>query len=88
MTAPIPEFDVSGPLPKGTTVLEASAGTGKTYTIAALAADLCRASPCPRRKQPMSQSGYNCGSSPRAGRLVRSARRHILHIDPTWPGPP
>ena len=25
-----------GPLPTGTTVLEASAGTGKTYTIAAL----------------------------------------------------
>jgi len=32
------EFDVCGPLPKGVTVLEASAGTGKTYTIAALAA--------------------------------------------------
>src|SRR4051812_8585130 len=31
-------FDVSGPLPRGVTVLEASAGTGKTYTIAALAA--------------------------------------------------
>ncbi len=31
-------FDVTGPLPQGTTVLEASAGTGKTYTIAALAA--------------------------------------------------
>ena len=31
-------FDVCGPLPTGTTVLEASAGTGKTYTIAALAA--------------------------------------------------
>ena len=31
-------FDVRGPLPSGTTVLEASAGTGKTYTIAALAA--------------------------------------------------
>jgi exodeoxyribonuclease V beta subunit len=30
-------FDVCGPLPSGTTVLEASAGTGKTYTIAALA---------------------------------------------------
>ncbi|MFC8731457.1 UvrD-helicase domain-containing protein [Luteimicrobium sp. NPDC057192] len=29
-------FDVCGPLPRGTTVLEASAGTGKTYTIAAL----------------------------------------------------
>ncbi|MFC7623655.1 UvrD-helicase domain-containing protein [Microlunatus sp. GCM10028923] len=31
-------FDLTGPLPTGTTVLEASAGTGKTYTIAALAA--------------------------------------------------
>ncbi|MFC7878574.1 UvrD-helicase domain-containing protein [Isoptericola sp. NPDC057391] len=32
-----PVFDVCGPLPEGTTVLEASAGTGKTFTIAALA---------------------------------------------------
>ncbi|MGZ4483405.1 MAG: UvrD-helicase domain-containing protein [Nocardioidaceae bacterium] len=31
-------FDLCGPLPAGTTVLEASAGTGKTHTIAALAA--------------------------------------------------
>ncbi|MCX6462275.1 MAG: UvrD-helicase domain-containing protein, partial [Pseudonocardiales bacterium] len=31
-------FSVTGPLPAGTTVLEASAGTGKTFTIAALAA--------------------------------------------------
>ena len=30
-------FDLYGPLPSGTTVLEASAGTGKTWTIAALA---------------------------------------------------
>ncbi|MGB8875846.1 MAG: UvrD-helicase domain-containing protein, partial [Solirubrobacteraceae bacterium] len=30
------DFDVCGPLPSGVTVLEASAGTGKTYTIAAL----------------------------------------------------
>ena len=30
-------FDLTGPLPTGVTVLEASAGTGKTYTIAALA---------------------------------------------------
>src|SRR4051812_18241912 len=29
-------FDIRGPLPTGVTVLEASAGTGKTYTIAAL----------------------------------------------------
>jgi len=31
-------FDICGPLPTGVTVLEASAGTGKTFTIAALAA--------------------------------------------------
>lgn len=31
-------FEPCGPLPTGTTVLEASAGTGKTYTIATLAA--------------------------------------------------
>ncbi len=30
-------FDVCGPLPSGVVVLEASAGTGKTFTIAALA---------------------------------------------------
>ena len=34
----IAPFDVCGPLPTGVTVLEASAGTGKTFTIAALAA--------------------------------------------------
>jgi len=32
------EFDLCGPLPTGVTVLEASAGTGKTFTIATLAA--------------------------------------------------
>ncbi len=32
------EFDVYGELPRGVAVLEASAGTGKTFTIAALAA--------------------------------------------------
>ena len=37
VTAPSP-FDVCGPLPSGITLLEASAGTGKTFTIAALAA--------------------------------------------------
>ncbi|NMO00336.1 UvrD-helicase domain-containing protein [Gordonia sp. TBRC 11910] len=35
-SAPIP-FDLAGPLPTGTTVLEASAGTGKTYAIVSLA---------------------------------------------------
>lgn len=37
MSEPTP-YELTGPLPAGTTVLEASAGTGKTYTIAALAA--------------------------------------------------
>ena len=32
-----PAFDLAGPLPEGLTVLEASAGTGKTWAIAALA---------------------------------------------------
>jgi exodeoxyribonuclease V beta subunit len=37
MSAPR-EFDIAGPLPEGVTILEASAGTGKTYAIATLAA--------------------------------------------------
>jgi exodeoxyribonuclease V beta subunit len=32
------DFEISGPLPSGMTLLEASAGTGKTFTIAALTA--------------------------------------------------
>jgi exodeoxyribonuclease V beta subunit len=36
--APTDVFDLCGPLPEGTVVLEASAGTGKTHAIAALAA--------------------------------------------------
>ncbi|MDQ6839772.1 MAG: UvrD-helicase domain-containing protein [Actinomycetota bacterium] len=35
--ASITEFNLYGPLPEGTTVLEASAGTGKTFAIATLA---------------------------------------------------
>ena len=38
MSSDPPAFDICGELPTGTTVLEASAGTGKTYTIAALTA--------------------------------------------------
>ena len=36
-TRTVAPFDVCGPLPTGVAVLEASAGTGKTFTIAALA---------------------------------------------------
>ncbi len=35
-TMTVRPVDLRGPLPTGTTVLEASAGTGKTYTIAGL----------------------------------------------------
>ncbi len=31
-------FDLLGPLPEGTTLLEASAGTGKTFAVGALVA--------------------------------------------------
>ncbi|MDR0435336.1 MAG: UvrD-helicase domain-containing protein, partial [Propionibacteriaceae bacterium] len=37
MAKPAVPFDLTGPLPSGTVVLEASAGTGKTYALAALA---------------------------------------------------
>ena len=42
MSAPstMTEFDLCGPLPRGVTLLEASAGTGKTFAIAALVARL------------------------------------------------
>ena len=36
MTTPLTAFDVRAPLPTGTVLLEASAGTGKTWTIGAL----------------------------------------------------
>ncbi len=36
MNAPLAAFDIRGPLPEGTVLLEASAGTGKTWTIGAL----------------------------------------------------
>ncbi|MDN2502624.1 hypothetical protein FHY52_38945, partial [Nocardia nova] len=36
-SAPFGQFDLCGDLPTGTTVLEASAGTGKTYAIVGLA---------------------------------------------------
>ncbi len=40
MTAPRPPWDPNAPLPRGTTAIEASAGTGKTWQIASLVARL------------------------------------------------
>ena len=36
MVTPVQPFDIKAPLPTGTTLLEASAGTGKTFTVGAL----------------------------------------------------
>ena len=44
-----PPFDVCGPLPSGVTVLEASAGTGKTFTIAGLTARYVAAGVAPEQ---------------------------------------
>ncbi|HEU5454801.1 MAG TPA: UvrD-helicase domain-containing protein, partial [Nocardioides sp.] len=46
MTTPAP-FDIRGPLPTGTTLLEASAGTGKTWTIGALVTRYVAEGVCP-----------------------------------------
>src|SRR5436190_22376287 len=40
VSAEMSEFDLCGPLPRGVTLLEASAGTGKTFAIAGLVARL------------------------------------------------
>ncbi|MDN5796057.1 MAG: UvrD-helicase domain-containing protein [Intrasporangium sp.] len=37
MNEPMPSFDSTGALPSGTTLIEASAGTGKTWTLSTLA---------------------------------------------------
>lgn len=37
-SGPAPDFDITGSLPQGLTVLQASAGTGKTYAVAGLVA--------------------------------------------------
>jgi len=39
----------------------------------------------PHPPRPTSRNGFGCGSSPVAGRIVRTARRRVLHIDPDWP---
>jgi hypothetical protein len=56
--------------------------------VAALATDLLAW--CARLALPVTVAAYEpkrlrLRILATAGRLVRSARRHILHIDPTWP---
>ena len=62
-------FDVCGPLPDhGVTILEASAGTGKTYTIAALVARLVAEGVAPLSENPrrhLHADGH--GRTPRPG---------------------
>ena len=60
--APGPVFDPTADLPEGTTVLEASAGTGKTHAIAATTARLVALCAQPTGKRPMLQvcKSFHC----------------------------
>ncbi len=63
-------FDVCGPLPDhGVTILEASAGTGKTFTIAALVARLVAEGVAPLSENPrrhVHADGHRRAARPRA----------------------
>ena len=63
-TAPLDTFDITADLAPGTTLLEASAGTGKTWTIAALVDQAHRG----RRRR----ASTRCWSSPSPGPPARS----------------
>ena len=77
------EFDPSQPLPAGTTVLEASAGTGKTHALAALAVGLIAAGDSTIDRLLMVTFGRN------ATRELRSrVRMHLLAATETASGPP
>ena len=78
------EFDPKAPLPAGTTVLEASAGTGKTHAVAALAVRLIADGETTIDRLLMVTFGRN------ATRELRSrVRDHLLRAaDDTEPGPP
>ena len=92
-------FDVCGPLPTGVTVLEASAGTGKTYTIAALAARYvaegtplrrsCCSSPSRAWRPASCATACASGSSAPSGagarrrRRRRPGRRRVPRCSPT-----
>ncbi|MFT4297174.1 MAG: UvrD-helicase domain-containing protein, partial [Micropruina sp.] len=68
-----PEFDPSVPLPAGTTVLEASAGTGKTHAVAALAVRLIAAGDTTVERLLMVTFGRNATRELRA-----RVRTHLL----------
>ncbi len=87
---PVP-FDLDGPLPTGTSVLEASAGTGKTYTIARLVSryvseGLDPGDGGPRRPVPMDQL-LVISFSRDATRELRERVRDRLVVDRDTAGP-
>ena len=78
MTEP---FDLFGPLPRAPTVLEASAGTGKTFTIASLVARYVAegvADGRAARRELQPQATASCASGSASDWSQRSAR---------WPAP-
>src|SRR6476659_7728807 len=69
MTASAPQpFDPLGPLPTGTTLLEASAGTGKTWTIGALVTRFVAEGVVPLPQMPVVSCG-RAASQERRGRV-------------------
>ena len=67
-------FDLCGPLPTGTTLLEASAGTGKTFTVAAARHPVRRRGARPARRD--ARHHVRAGRQPGApGARPRPARR-------------
>ena len=78
-----PEFDPTVPLPAGTTVLEASAGTGKTHAVAALAVRLIADGDTTLERLLMVTFGRNATRELRA-----RIRRHLLDaLAAAEPGP-
>jgi exodeoxyribonuclease V beta subunit len=71
---PLREFDVTGPLPTGVTLLEASAGTGKTFTITALAARYIAEGVPPERILMMTYTRFATGE------LRDRVRRRLVQV--------
>lgn len=83
MTSPHLPFDAFGPLPSGPLLLEASAGTGKTYTIAALAARFIAEAGVPVSRLLLITFGNHAAAELRSRlfqRLVASAEDLETHL--------
>ena len=79
-------FDVTGPLPTGTTLLEASAGTGKTWTISSLVTRYVAEGHC--RLDELLVVTFGRAASEELRLRVREqlvAAERVLAVDPSLP---